>query len=295
MNHPAVSVIVPSYNAARTILGCLESLARQSTPEPFEIVVVDSSSDGTAQLVAQRFPKVRLYTFADRKFPGDARNLAVARARGELLAFIDADCIADPDWIAQIVRAHRAPDPAIGGVVDNANPRSYVGWASYFCEFSQWIPRSAPRRMTEIPTCCLSLKRWAFETYGPFREGTYCSDTAFQWKLGRAGHPPVLLPSIRVSHVNRDRLGSFLGHEPYHGWAFAVVRTSERRLTRRCRLSLVALSPLLPALLYLRMARRVLKNGRYVKEFLVTSPLILLGLIGWSFGEVLGYLSTSGE
>ena len=51
MNHPAVSVIVPSYNAARTISGCLESLQRQSSPEPFEIIVVDSSSDGTAQLV----------------------------------------------------------------------------------------------------------------------------------------------------------------------------------------------------------------------------------------------------
>lgn len=290
MPEPVISVIIPAYNAAATVAACLGSLRRQRDAPSFEIVVADSSTDGTAAIVAGRFPDVRLLTSRTRRFPGDARNLGVAAARGHLLAFLDADCLAAPDWLARIAVAHRAPDPAIGGTVANANPRSYVGWASYFCEFSQWMPPVGPRRMVEIPTCCLSLKRWAFDAYGPFRAGTYCSDTAFHWKLGRAGHRPLLDPTIRVAHVNRVRLAAFLAHEPEHGRAFATVRATEHAWSTQRRIGYAALTPLLPPLLFGRMLRRVLAGRGYARRFIVVSPLVALGLAAWSYGELRGYV-----
>lgn len=144
--------------------------------------------------------------------------------------------------------------------------------------------------MVEIPTCCLSLKRWVFDRYGPFLEGTYCSDTAFHWKLGRAGHRPLLDPTIRVAHVNRARLGAFLAHEPEHGRAFATVRATEHAWSTRRRIGHALLTPLLPPLLFGRMLRRVLAGRGYVPPFVVASPLVALGLTAWSYGELLGYL-----
>src|ERR1051325_3213870 len=91
-NAPHLSVVIASYNSRRTIARCLESLEAQTYGD-FEIVVVDSSSDGAARAVEERFPDVRLVTFPTRKFPGDARNAGVRAARGEIIAFIDADCI----------------------------------------------------------------------------------------------------------------------------------------------------------------------------------------------------------
>ncbi|HMF12785.1 MAG TPA: glycosyltransferase, partial [Gemmataceae bacterium] len=228
---PAVTVIIPSYNSRETIAECLRSLQNQAEAGVFEIIVVDSSTDGTAELIARQFPEVRLYTFSERKFPGDARNFGIAKARGDVFALTDADCRVTPHWIREIVAAHERPDPVIGGAVANGNPQSYAGWAYYLCEFSQWLPGTPSRTMTEIPTCCLSVKRWAFDRHGPFLEGTYCSDSAFQWKVAEAGHRPVFLPAVQVWHTNVSRLGKFLIHEMFHGEAFARVRVVERNLT----------------------------------------------------------------
>jgi glycosyltransferase involved in cell wall biosynthesis len=293
MTEPTVSVIIPSYNSRSTIAACLGSLREQRCPTPFEVIVVDGSDDGTADLVAGRFPEVQLHTSLQRKLPGDARNFGVSKAQGEILAFTDADCVADPRWLAEIIHAHRDPDPAIGGTIDNGNPRSYVGWAAYLSRLSRWMPQRSRRRMTEVPTGCLSLKRWAFERYGPFLERTYSEDTALSWKLSRAGLPPVLNPSIKVSHINRTDLGDFLGHQVEHGRYFARVRACEEGFSRARSIAFVLLSPLLPLLLFSRTARRVVGNGRYVRQLVLGSPLIFLGHVAWSIGECVGYAAAS--
>lgn len=290
MNSTKVSVIIPSYNSRKTIEKCLRSLEKQKGD--FEVIVVDSSEDGTAEIVAQRFPNVRLYTFSERKFPGDARNFGVSKARGEILAFTDADCIVDRNWASEISKAHQNQYPLIGGVIDNGNPESYVGWAYYFCEFSQWMPESPAGQMVEIPTGCLSLKRWAFDKYGPFWEGIYCSDTVFNWRAGKDGHRPLFVPSIKVSHINMTSLRGFLKRKVFHGRYFAMVRIKERSFSTLQRIAFVMISPLLPFLLFYRTTRRVFKNGIYLKQFMLSSPLVFLGLTAWSCGEFVGYLHT---
>ena len=283
-----LSVVIASYRAERTIEACLSSVERQSN-RPFEVIVVDSGRDSVAGLIARDFPHVRLFASAERKYPGDARNIGVRHSTGEVVAFLDADCVADINWAREILLAHQGPDPVVGGAIDNANPESYVGWAAYFCELSQWMPGGAPRRMTEVPTGCLSLKRWAFEKYGPFLEGTYCSDTAFNWRAGPDGISPLFCPSIRVSHVNFTKLGRFLPKQVMHGRAFATVRIREQRLPLWKTAVLGLGSPLLPFLLFARILARVLRNRTYLRRFVTASPAVLLGLAAWSWGECVGY------
>ena len=177
MKQVKVSVIVPAYNARATITDCLGALEDQSLRDECEIIVVDSSTDDTAAVVAEMFPEVRLFTFPERRFPSSARNFAVSQARGEIIAFTDADCVVAPGWLGEIIGAHRSDLPVIGGAIDNGSPESYIGWVYYFCEFNQWMPRARRGLVSEIPTCCLSMKRAAFDRYGPFLDGTYCSDT----------------------------------------------------------------------------------------------------------------------
>src|SRR6476469_9419044 len=84
---PDVSVVIASYNASSTIERCLRALTTISTAVPFEVVVVDSSQDGTAEVIAANFPEVTLLRAGTRLYPGDARNLGVEKARGDILAF----------------------------------------------------------------------------------------------------------------------------------------------------------------------------------------------------------------
>lgn len=282
-------MIVASFNAIDTIDGCLSALTGQECDEPFEVVVIDSSSDGTAD-VARRFPGVALHTFADRKFPGEARNLGAARSEGEILAFTDADCIPDRRWVQQIAKSHRGSDPVIGGTIDNANPESRVGWAYFFCELNQWMPGTPAGYMEDIPTGNLSVKRWAFDRYGPFLEGTYSSDTAFNWRIAKDGHRPLFVPPMRVAHVNVTDLGDYLRRKVFHGRCFAGVRVAERRFSRTRRLAYAGLSLGLPFLLSVRAIRNVLGRGHYRREFAAAFPLVFLGLAAWSWGELLGYL-----
>ena len=159
LDEPQLSVIIASYNSSSTIANCLRSLRRQTTDKPFEVIVIDSSNDATDQLVAQQFPEIRLLHFKERKYPGDARNAGVEAARADIVASIDADCVAREDWVEEVLRAHQDPSLVIGGVIENANPGSYVGWAAYLCEFTQWMPGAPRRWLADIATANISYKR----------------------------------------------------------------------------------------------------------------------------------------
>lgn len=109
---PDVSVIIPHYDDLPALDRGLDALMRQTYPAArTEIVVCDNASLPAAQVEAAIAGRARLVV-EPAKGAGPARNRAVAAARGSRLAFIDSDCIADPDWLAQGLAA--LDDPALG-------------------------------------------------------------------------------------------------------------------------------------------------------------------------------------
>jgi cellulose synthase/poly-beta-1,6-N-acetylglucosamine synthase-like glycosyltransferase len=110
---PFVSVIVPVRNGEPTIAGCLDSILATDYPaDRREIIVVDNgSSDGTAAVIRARPVH---YLHESRRGVSNARNRGIAESRGEILAFVDADCLVDPQWLAELVRVFE--DPEVGAV-----------------------------------------------------------------------------------------------------------------------------------------------------------------------------------
>lgn len=101
---PELSIVIPAFNAAATILDQLQALAGQQWAPGFEIIVADNgSTDETAVLVgafAASRPFVRLITAAEQRGPSYARNAGVSRARGHLVAFCDADDMVGDQWVS---------------------------------------------------------------------------------------------------------------------------------------------------------------------------------------------------
>jgi glycosyltransferase involved in cell wall biosynthesis len=287
---PQLSIIVASYDSGNLIKSCLESLKNQNTDQLLEIIVVDSSKDGMTNLIKETFPDVRLYQFSERKFCGDARNFGLSVASGEIIAFIDADCRADQNWANQILKAHQSSYLAVGGTIANGNPQSVIGWASYFCEFSQWMPGFPSRHTADIAGANMSYKRRAFKEYGLFIEGTYASDTEFHWRLRRKNSFLQFVPSILVFHHNIDRLGRFLRHEFEHGRSFARVRMKSQDFSKLRKFIYALFSFSIPFWLILKIGLRNLLNPIYLSHFLKASPLLMLGLISWSLGEYAAYI-----
>lgn len=291
---PELSVVIVAYNERHAIERCLASLERQQTSRPFEVILIDSSTDGT-DAIARRFPFVRVEHFAARKYPGDARNAGVALARGGLIAFLDADCFVESDWIEAVARAHQTPHLAVGSAIINGSPGSLVAWAYYFCEFNLWLPRRETREMAEMATCGLSIKRRAFEQYGPFIEGTYCSDTAFHWRLARDGHKVLFVPSIRVAHTARYRLGAFLRHIAAHRRGFASITVRENEFPAPKRFAAALATAFLPPLLLPVIVWRVAWSEHLLRPFLLTAPIVLLGVLARAWGEFLGFATAKGR
>jgi len=297
MTAHALTIIIVSFNARQTISDCLRALHRQ-TVQGFRTLVVDSSSDGTAELVVREFSWAELVTSPTRLFPGDARNLGMRSVTSDIVGFVDADCIAAPDWVERVLEAHTSADPAhviIGGSVGVANPESVAGWALYFCEFSAWLATGEARPMPDIPTCCYSFKRGAFESFGPFLEGSYCSDTLFNWTARQAGHTPLFVPRISVLHQNPTHFPSIARKLRMHGETFARIRARYEHWSPAMRLARSLTWILLPPLLWARVASRVGGVRGYRWPFLRATPLMWAGFACWSWGEAVGYWANPRE
>src|SRR5262245_49467004 len=105
---PAVSVVMPVYNAEATLEECLTRLG-QSTFEDFEVVVVDDgSTDRSAEILA-RFP-VRVVPSPGRVGPAAARNLGAQVATGKILFFIDSDVMVRPHTLRLLADGVEQPD-----------------------------------------------------------------------------------------------------------------------------------------------------------------------------------------
>ena len=121
---PFVSVIVPVRDGESTIAACLDSiLATDYPPERREILVVDNgSSDGTATLIQARPVH---YLREPRRGVSHARNHGIGASRGEVLAFVDADCVVEPQWLTELVRPFEDSEVgAVAGDLQHVAPRT---------------------------------------------------------------------------------------------------------------------------------------------------------------------------
>lgn len=222
---PRLTVIIPVYNGESTITDCLASVVRQDTPFDFEVVVADSSEDQTAAIVERDFPEVRLLILDGRAYPGTARNAAIRVARADLLAMVDADCVAAPDLLRKLVEAHDSTDyAAIGGAICDGTPDSMSGLVGYLLEFREFIPTSPRREVFTIPTANICYRRDVFERFGLFDDVRASEDLLYNWRLSIAGERILFDPSIKVTHQNRTGWRRVIYYQKTLGKSSALAR-----------------------------------------------------------------------
>ena len=294
-----VSVIIPSYNSEKTISGCLSSLSVQSYKSEYEIILVDSSADKTPSIVHSQFPQIQYFQFEKKTDPGTARNYGVIHSRGNLILFIDSDCVAEKDWINRHVQFHKDhPEvAAIGGSVINGNEsKDIVGWSSYFGEFREFLPQNPENFTFHIPTLNISYKRWVFEKYGFFNPNFYPQeDLVFNYAITNKGEKIFFDPLIKVRHTHRSSLKPFLRHQYNIGsktsQVLKIIPLPGHHIAKN-KVLFIIVGPVLPLVKFFRTIK-VIFSYKPIQIIQRTLSIIVLkvGLIFWFFGFFHGVFS----
>ena len=226
---PRVSVIVPAKDRASELAECLAAVFAVDYPrEAFEVLVVDDGSTDDTAAVAGRFP-CRVLVNPQTRGQSFARNLAATRASGEILAFIDSDCVADPGWLRQLVPFFAWElVVAVGGLVTGFSSASALDRyeeASSSLNMGRRLLLALDEAGTfYVPTCNLLVRREDYLAAGGIRdEMRVGEDVDLCWRLRARGGAMVYAPVGAVSHKHRDRLGAMLRRRTQYG-------TSEARL-----------------------------------------------------------------
>ncbi len=221
---PLVSVIVCCYNAATTLDECLRSLKALRYPN-FEVIVVDDGSrDGTHSVVERH--GVRCIRVLNGGLSG-ARNLGIQNARGEIIAFIDADASADPEWLYYVVAGLEENEAFAVGGPNISPPRD--GFTAQCVDESPGNPTCVlvdNERAEHIAGCNMAFRRQAFELVGLFdsQHRAAGDDVDLCWRLLAAEKRIAYHSSALVWHHRRPTIRAYLRQQSGYGFAEAHLQ-----------------------------------------------------------------------
>lgn len=229
------SVVIPVYNAARTLGDCLASLVRQAAPRrDIEIIVVDDgSTDRTADLVAG-FPGVRLLR-QSHQGPAAARNRGTQEAEGEIVLFTDGDCIPLDNWLQEMLTPFRE-DPEIIGV-KGAYLTHQRNWTARFVQLEyedKYDKLAIPPYIDFIDTYSAGYRRAAFLAAGGFDTEfpvACAEDVELSYRLANQGLKMVFNPDARVIHRHPESLRDYLKKKfKFAYWRMLSVKKNPNKI-----------------------------------------------------------------
>ena len=229
------SVAIVTRNRASLLINAIESLNRQSV-SPYEVLVVDNAStDNTRNIIDKidiRFPLK--YIFCEELGVNAARNAAIANSTGDIIAFIDDDAEADPNWLEKLLGAFRKYDDAaaVVGVKENMFPSNFAAALMQFTMRSLSIARDRVGDIVLSPTivdsCNLAFKRQLIIDNGIFFDNTFIGggDRHFGHQLFRLNLKIYFCETAIVYHCWPKSLSKYFRMRCWSGMIKAALRAN---------------------------------------------------------------------
>lgn len=304
---PFISVIIPARNAQATLKKCIDSILNLNYRDYEIIIVNDGSIDETGKILLE-YQGIKIVTTGGIG-PSRARNMAVEFAKGEFIAFTDADCIVPEDWLERLIEGFDYAPEAVscGGRQDL--PADASGFQKKVFLFMKKIGfvtdymRGEKDRIMEVShnaSCCVMYKKDVFLKAGRFLEDFWPGeDVELDYNLKKAGYKLVFNPKAVVFHYRVDSRLNFLKMMHRYGWAQGVLVRRHKKIFR-----VIQFVPFVSALL-LFMSALLLLSGKIgviiLFIFAVFSAMLIyfgfdismlflgiLGVIHWHKGFIKG-------
>ena len=274
-----LACVVLSLRNEYGLTEAVRSLVRQS--EACEIVVVNSGAGDAAGRLRAEGLGVPVLEESEPLFPGAVRNLGIRATRARYVAFLAADCVAEPGWVSGRLREHRAGAAAVAGVLTNAHPESRSACATFLLLHHRMAVHTRPgaRRLYG-----LSYERGLFERFGPFREDLPAGeDTEFNARVATRV-PIAWTAAVRTAHRNPTHSRAFLRDQYARGRRRARVARQLAHQPQGGALALEALRNVGASLAY---AWRTPDRSER-RRLLTAVPLLPVGAMSYAAGVLAG-------
>lgn len=187
----------------------IEAVASLGEPTlPLEIIVVNTGTGSLREMLGATLDRVVLVESPNRRLPGGTRNLGLAEARAPIIAFLAADCLAAPGWVACRIAAHETAEAVASAILpapDDNGRISVAALASHMLTYSRRDPALPAGRAVRYGA---SYRRDLLARHGTFLEDRLVGeDTEFNTRLAE---PPAWAPDVVTLHRNSTRMGTAL-------------------------------------------------------------------------------------
>ncbi len=204
-----ISVVTTVRNEARNISALLDSLLVQEGP--LEILVIDSHSRDTTRDIVRRYEQrhdiVHLYVYGGTR--GAGRNFGIRKAKGEAVAFIDGDAIANPFWLRELREGLRRADIVAGHTIQ-------IGYRPF--EELERVELIVEGTDVTYPSSNLAYRKSVLDEIGGFDEWfVTAEDIDLNIRAVRAGHPIAFRAGAIVYHRTRSSVYDFLRQAVWNG------------------------------------------------------------------------------
>jgi GT2 family glycosyltransferase len=224
IERPLASIIIVNYRGEKLLPPCLDSVLAQAVQFPYEIIVVDDSSDdGSIELLESRYPQARVVANRKNRGPAAAKNIGAAQARSEYIAFLDNDVELHPDWLRNMMARLQGGDEKLGACASHILLNGYgsvlnstggminlLGYAwdrGIFTEDSQTYFYS-PDVMYACSAAML-MKKSILDEVGGFDERFryLFEDADLGWRMNIYGYKVAYEPRALARHLLSSTMG----------------------------------------------------------------------------------------
>ena len=285
--NPRASIIIPIYNGETEIRGCLNSVLAQDIKD-YEIIAVDSSQDTTPEIIAQEFPRVRLFHFDDRKSCGEAKNIGIEKSRGEYIFFLDVDGRVDKYWLRRVLAIFERKKKIKGlcGSMESCAKHPVWGGVDCLLKYYHWPPNG--KRMDNARYLVGGSSVYKREVFSKNRfDKVYGEDVILSTILADSGTDLLFEPGIKIKKTNPETYNfpSFLNSQLTAGRGSAVTRKKADRAFRIF-LKFPVLIFFAPVFIVPKIGLTYLLRKDFINLgfFLRSFPLFLLGNFFWAIG-----------
>jgi glycosyltransferase involved in cell wall biosynthesis len=199
---PLISVIVPNHNGEKTIGHCLDAVYG-STYDNFEVIIVDDCSVDSSVSIIEQYP-CKLLRLTEHGGASKARNTGAQNSKGELLFFIDADCLVQPDTLSIVALAYQqgGPDVVIGGTY-TLMPFDQHFFSIFQSVFNHCAETKNLKNPDYIATHAMVIAAGLFKTIGGFDEHfmPILEDVEFSHRLKEKNYQLLMDEAIQVQHI----------------------------------------------------------------------------------------------